>query len=766
VGEPVSEDIPALQIQEREEEQQQEHTPQREIVDEGIAGIPLANSPNSIHQEDLEPREPTPDIPALIVEWDRRESEKESSPVEIHLDPSAPGSPVLKQAPSFELPILENINKIPVLKLDDIDIDTKETETNPKAEETSEDEEMATLNPSDSQRRGRSKSPGRERSSSRVQQYEQPTERERSRVRAPDPPTSRGYDERERGYGYDDRNVVTAEPRGNYGYRDDSPPRKGKYRDDSPPRKPQYREESPPKSKSIFKIPGAFKSKADSDDDDDDDLAYGAMPGEKKKKRKEKEKEDREYYEREERKYSAAGGKYEVEMEKHKNSTSDARGRYDDDPAPGKGKGASFNIGVGQHTLSGGVAVVHDTGKPQYSQAPPSPSAYNYKPPPSPAWGVSGYGAPVGYQPPVAGYAPPSPSYAPQTVAYAAAGGTYQPPYSAPQGPPPGRTYAEPPQWEYAQPDPMAYAKQSDTQVGYPARPASPPGQYTGGHSRHGSSYASPHGSSSNVLTVGPGNRRDPSPGPSSLAPRMHSLSVSTGHHGSASLSLANAPGSPLLEAYHGTYQSISPMPSPLMMPSGHGEVNYIEALSPGDDSDSERRGSKTRRTARFHDPIEEAKTLAAALRGEKRGPDVAPLIEILPGLTHEQVMDLRVEYKRIVKTGSEKKGVNVAKHIKLRLKDEDSSLMKACYACALGKWESEAYWANFWYQGEKSRRELLIESLMGRTNAEIRAIKDGFSDKKYSDSLTKCMKTELKEDKFKKAVLLVLEERKMALDL
>ena len=50
----------------------------------------------------------------------------------------------------------------------------------------------------------------------------------------------------------------------------------------------------------------------------------------------------------------------------------------------------------------------------------------------------------------------------------------------------------------------------------------------------------------------------------------------------------------------------------------------------------------------------------------------------------------------------------------------------------------------------------------MGRTNEEIAAIKDGFSDKKYSDSLTKCMKMELKEDKFKKAVLLVLEERRM----
>ena len=228
-------------------------------------------------------------------------------------------------------------------------------------------------------------------------------------------------------------------------------------------------------------------------------------------------------------------------------------------------------------------------------------------------------------------------------------------------------------------------------------------------------------------------------------------------------MSLALAPGSPLLEAYHGTYQSISPMPSPLMIAShAHGDINLIEPLSPESSDDERRGGKKGRRTARFHDPVEEATILAKALKGEKRAPDAAPLIEILPGLTHEQILDLRVEYKKIVKTGSEKKGVNIAKHIKLRLKDEDPSLMKACYACALGKWESEAYWANFWYQGEKSRRELLIESLMGRTNREIREIKDGFSDKKYSDSLLKCMKTELKEDKFKKAVLLVLEERKM----
>jgi hypothetical protein len=185
-----------------------------------------------------------------------------------------------------------------------------------------------------------------------------------------------------------------------------------------------------------------------------------------------------------------------------------------------------------------------------------------------------------------------------------------------------------------------------------------------------------------------------------------------------------------------------------------------LESLSPLN-SDIEGDGKKRSRRARFHDPEDIASRLARALKGDKP-PNTEPLVDILPSLSHEQVMELRQEYKRLVKTGSERKGVNIAKHIRARLKDEDPLLMKACYSVALGMWESEAYWANFWYQGDKTRRELLIETLMGRTNEEIRLIKESFTDKKYDNSLTKCMKTELKEDKFKKAVLLVLDERRM----
>ncbi|PHH85717.1 hypothetical protein CDD83_41 [Cordyceps sp. RAO-2017] len=294
-----------------------------------------------------------------------------------------------------------------------------------------------------------------------------------------------------------------------------------------------------------------------------------------------------------------------------------------------------------------------------------------------------------------------------------------------------------------------------------------------------------------NVLTVEPSGRddrrRDRSPGPSSLAvdsgrrdrdrsrdrrgggrdrspnpptARMSSLTVDTGR--SSNMSLASAPASPLLESYHGTYQDCSPMPSPLLLASQTPaeDARVVEALSPLN-SDAEGDSRRHSRRARFHDAEDIASRIAQALRGD-RAPDTQPLIEILPSLSHEQVMELRAEYKQLVKTGSERKGVNVAKHIRARLKDEDGNLMKACYSVALGKWESEAYWANFWYQGDKTRRELLIESLMGRSNYEIHKIKEAFSDKKYDNSLTRCMKTELKEDKFKKAVLMVLDERRM----
>ena len=198
-----------------------------------------------------------------------------------------------------------------------------------------------------------------------------------------------------------------------------------------------------------------------------------------------------------------------------------------------------------------------------------------------------------------------------------------------------------------------------------------------------------------------------------------------------------------------------------MMLPSHmDDDLDDLEPLSGGgadyssDDSRGHGHHRRPRKRVSFYDPAPDAKALAEALKHSK--PDPEPLIEILPRLSDEEIMQLRIEYKKHIKVQG--KGINIAKHIKLKV---SGNLGKVAYATALGRWESEAHWANFWYQSNSSRRELLIESLMGRTNAEIIAIKDSFRDKRYGDSLEKCMKAELKADKFRTAILLVLEERR-----
>ncbi|KAL9114219.1 MAG: hypothetical protein Q9227_001641 [Pyrenula ochraceoflavens] len=257
-------------------------------------------------------------------------------------------------------------------------------------------------------------------------------------------------------------------------------------------------------------------------------------------------------------------------------------------------------------------------------------------------------------------------------------------------------------------------------------------------------------------------------------------------HHG-------KPPASPLLEAYHGTYQSISPMPSPLMI-GGKDDSDLSDLELEHSDSDDGRRHSgklvkissrehdthrpskdrpkaphressasitvvsptTARKRVSFYDPIPDAKALAKALEHHGK-PETRPLVKILPHLTTDDIMALRAEYKNHAKIAG--KGINLSKHIKAKV---PGHLGKAAYATASGRWESEAYWANVWYQGSAARRELLIESLMGRSNQEVWEIKNSFSDKRYNDDLEKCMKAELKADKFRTAILLALEERRM----
>ena len=293
------------------------------------------------------------------------------------------------------------------------------------------------------------------------------------------------------------------------------------------------------------------------------------------------------------------------------------------------------------------------------------------------------------------------------------------------------------------------------------------------GQDRHGSHA---HGRDDRYVEIHPGGGsamhapRSPGLQPQSLDPGLKRLSIHTGGSSLAAPGMHSPaagglpPGSPLLEAYQGTYQSISPMPSPMALPSAMDEgMSDIEPLEPEyDTDDSQRRrrragstASKKKKGVVIYDPEDDALAIAAELKHAK--PDAGPLVKILPRLTDDHVLALRAEYKKHFKVGG--KGINVAKHIKMKV---PGNLGKVAYATALGRWESEAHWANFWYQSGSSRRELLIESLMGRTNIEIRNIKAAFSDKRYGDSLERCMQTELKKDKFRLAVLLALEERRM----
>ena len=347
--------------------------------------------------------------------------------------------------------------------------------------------------------------------------------------------------------------------------------------------------------------------------------------------------------------------------------------------------------------------------------------------------------------------------------------------------------YANPPAFQYAQVDPSVKYGSKSTAIPY-AYSATP--QFT---SRP---PPPPQTSEPQYVEITPGRKGG----------RPASLSVSSANNLSVGGPDSRPPASPLLEPYKGTYQSISPMPSPIMSGARmDDDVSDIEPLDgAGTGSDTSRRRKKSKRKSRdekekeksdrskrdrsstrherqgsrgpgpesmvlispssskkkvtFYDPVPDAIAMRDAL-SHTRHFDTKALIQILPHIPSEDILALRKEYKNHVKIHG--KGINMAKHIKSKL--GNSAFGKVCYATALGRWESEAYWANCYYQSSTSRRELLIESLIGRSNAEIAYIKDSFRDSRYADSLERCMKSELKADKFRMAVLLALEERRQS---
>ncbi|KAF1824485.1 Annexin [Dissoconium aciculare CBS 342.82] len=312
---------------------------------------------------------------------------------------------------------------------------------------------------------------------------------------------------------------------------------------------------------------------------------------------------------------------------------------------------------------------------------------------------------------------------------------------------------------------------------GYPEPASGPRDPYRDGPSRESLSRTNSYGRDVQTVEMAPRgamsrhnstskqNRLSIGPPESALVPRMNHLSVGGGGSRPEGNGMGGGmpPPSPLLEAYRGTYQSISPMPLALR-PADDSDLSDLEPLDAPPSRGGPRYNDRLAKEAyeykskKKHITIysgeDDAKTIAAALK--HHNVDTDAICDVLPGLTHDNVMELRKEYKKLVKVQG--KGVNISKHIKTKI---TGNFGKAVYIVSLGRWESEGYWANFWYQSHGSRRELLIESLMGRTNAEIRMIKDDFKDKRYGDSLTRCMEKELKMDKFRTAVLMVLEERR-----
>ncbi|KAF2741770.1 Annexin [Sporormia fimetaria CBS 119925] len=294
---------------------------------------------------------------------------------------------------------------------------------------------------------------------------------------------------------------------------------------------------------------------------------------------------------------------------------------------------------------------------------------------------------------------------------------------------------------------------------------------------------------------------------PDGLSNRMDRLSVSGNRPDIQTLVPGGFPGSgtapipqpsPMLEPYRGVYQSISPMPHALVLRDD--DIDHLPSLDSLDPRASSasmqggRRRAHSSASRRSPSPARKSKhkdKLAVAAHGHSRSrsrsrdgrsghekekkrvkiydardnalalvealsartPNVDTIVDILPTLSHDQILELRKEYKHHCKVQG--RGINIAKHIKLKT---SGNFGKIAYVTALGRYESEGYWANYWYQSGNARRELLIEALMGRQNHEIRAIKEAFKDKRYGDSLTRCMDKELSQDKFRKAVLWALE--------
>jgi hypothetical protein len=122
----------------------------------------------------------------------------------------------------------------------------------------------------------------------------------------------------------------------------------------------------------------------------------------------------------------------------------------------------------------------------------------------------------------------------------------------------------------------------------------------------------------------------------------------------------------------------------------------------------------KEKRRVRIYDATDDALAIVEAMAA--RAPDVETIVAILPALSHDQMLELRSEYKRHCKVQG--RGINIAKHIKLKT---SGNFGKIAYVTALGKYEAEGYWANYWYQSNSARRGTHVLAPIALSNANFR---------------------------------------------
>ncbi|KAF8470053.1 hypothetical protein BDZ91DRAFT_792077 [Kalaharituber pfeilii] len=424
------------------------------------------------------------------------------------------------------------------------------------------------------------------------------------------------------------------------------------------------------------------------------------------------------------------------------------------------------------------VAPPYGAGAPPFpvpGQAPPL--AYQY-PPPVPSAQPAPYGSVTSptitsggyqYQIPPAPIPPPSQTYPPAPHSYGA------PPPSKPE---PQLSTTPPhtnPDYYGDAPNPPHWSSSTSTGPSHSSSSLTASGGTSGGNSGAGTYIATAPPPLPPPVSSGLGPYQSstlPQPSPSS-APYAPSPNYSQptqygtyplpskpqhGHGHSSSLSIPNMSGlslggaSPALQAYQGTYQNISPLPSPSASPSSYSPSSSnteLGGFSLGAPLVPPPKKETTEKDESY-DPHPHAKELVACLNHTISRIDPGPIIKILPKLTPSQLTALRAEYKRLLHQ------VNIAKHIKMQC--GTGAFGKVAWAVALGPYESEAWFANTWYQKAVTRNELLIEALLGKTVVEIRKIKKGFKDDKYGNSLERAIKNELPSSKFRGLILMVLD--------